>query len=128
MLEQLFTCKICGENPLSLANRPLTSGISPEMGYSIIFRYSTAGSRLREIVVTMQMSYLRAKCTKFDFAGGAYSAPRPMVEFKGLLLMGKKGVEGREDEGGEGEWRSLTHYFRLKTCTEMCNIVHRIPT
>jgi len=46
---------------------------------------------------------LKLKCTKFDFgwnsaadpAGGAYSAPRPIVDLRGRLLRGRKGGEGK---------------------------------
>jgi len=52
-----------------------------------------------------QMSYFKAKCTKFDFgwgsakypAGGAYSAPtEPLAEFKWPTSKGEKG-RGREE-------------------------------
>ena len=71
-----------------------------------------------------QMSYLRLKCTQFDFgwgsapdpAGGAHSAPpHSLTGFEGVLLlregkgMGGKGREGEgkeergKEEKGEGE-------------------------
>ena len=57
------------------------------------------------------MSYLKLKCTKFDFgwgfvpdpAGGAYSAPPdPLAGFKGLTSKGKVG-EVRGKGGGVSE-------------------------
>jgi len=53
------------------------------------------------------MSDLRAKCTKFDFRWGAYSAPQsphPLAVLRGLLLRGGgkrgegEGTDGKEDE------------------------------
>jgi len=91
---------------------------------------------------------LKLKYTKFDFgwgsapdpAGGAYTAlsQTPLLNLRGLLLREGRGGrerkgwerrggrEGRErrrrdrgGEGGEGEWGSPTHYFGLKSCTEL---------
>jgi len=61
---------------------------------------------LRKImkIVATRCQILRLKCTKFDFgcssgpdpAGGAYSAPPdPLAGFKGLLLRGGRGEEGK---------------------------------
>jgi len=61
---------------------------------------------LRKIIkiVATSCQILRLKCTKFDFgcgsapdpAGGAYSTPPdPLAGFKGLLLRGRRGGEGK---------------------------------
>ena len=91
------------------------------------------------------MSYFKTKMHQIRFrlglcpdpARGDYSVrPDTLVGFKGPTSKGKRGVEkggkgkgeegrkgkGRmegtgEGEGGEGEWGSPTHYFRLKSCT-----------
>ena len=64
--------------------------------------------RLRKIIkiVATRCQILRLECTKFDFAGGAYSAPPDPLALRGLLLReGRAGGEGREREGRGGEWR-----------------------
>jgi len=57
------------------------------------------------------MSYLKLKCTKFDFgwgsvpdpAGGAYSAPPDsLAAFKGAYFKRMGGEEGREEGQGRG--------------------------
>jgi len=70
-------------------------------------------------IVANRWRILWLKCTKFDFdwgsapdpAEGAYSAPRPLAVFGGLLLREKEGRggkgrgregRGREERGGEG--------------------------
>ena len=94
---------------------------------------------LRKIIkiAATRCHILKLKCTKFDF----YSAPPDrLVGFKGPTSKEGRGREGRggqgrageggrkgegkekgygEGEGGEGEWASLTHYFRLKSCTDV---------
>jgi len=65
---------------------------------------------LRKIIkiVATRCQILSLKCTKFDFgwgsapdpAGGAYSAPPDLLAgFKGLILRGGRGRDGR---GGKG--------------------------
>jgi len=58
------------------------------------------------------MSYLRLKCTKFDFgwgsapdpAGRAYSAPPdPQLDLRGPASNGRGGKRGQEGRGGEGK-------------------------
>jgi len=49
---------------------------------------------LRKIIkiVATRCQILRLKCTKFDFAGGAYSAPPdPLAGFKGPTSKGREG-------------------------------------
>ena len=95
---------------------------------------------LRKIIkiAATRCHILKLKCIKFDFGwgsgAGAYSAPPDrLVGFKGPTSKGRgegRAVEGcrkgegkekgyGEGEGGEGEWASLTHYFRLKSCTDV---------
>jgi len=64
---------------------------------------------LRKIIkiVDTRCQILRLKCTKFDFAGGAYSAPPdPLAAFKGPTSKGRRGARGGKGRGREGrEWR-----------------------
>jgi len=57
--------------------------------------------------VATRCQILRLKCTKFDFAGGAYSAPPHLLAgFKGPTSMGGKGERrGRGSEKGERKGR-----------------------
>jgi len=68
---------------------------------------------LRKIIkiAATRCQILRLKCTKFDFgwgsapdpAGGAYNAPQTLAGFKGLLLRGGMGWEGKgKREGRKG--------------------------
>ena len=48
---------------------------------------------------------MRLKCTKFDFAGGAYSAPPdPLAGFGGPTSK-ERGREGRDGRGGKDRGR-----------------------
>ena len=62
---------------------------------------------LRKIIkiVATRCQIFRLKCTKFDSAGGAYSAPPdPLAGFKGPTSKGRKeGGEGGEGRGKEKE-------------------------
>jgi len=60
---------------------------------------------LRKIIniVAIRCHMLRLKCSKFDFDGGAFSAPTPSAGCRGLTAKGKRRKGGR-GEKGKGEW------------------------